>query len=170
MALTKKRKAPPRSLGRVCVTDDGWRVFAGKLVPRPGHPGKSKRLFDLVAEKLPYDCLAEIRKHAAREFGVGNDPRGVYIAHDSMACPRYIGRGRVFSRLITRRRRNPRELVYFSFYLVEERKHEREIETLLIRAAGPLLHFNEMKKQDTIATGSVADFEAGTRFYRRSRT
>ena len=56
---------------------------------------------------------------------------------------------------------------YFSFYVVEEKKHEREIETLLIRAAGPMLQFNTKKKRLTISAGNVLDYEAGTRFFER---
>lgn len=59
------------------------------------------------------------------------------------------------------------ELKYFSFYVVEDKKHEREIETLLIRAAGPLLLFNTKKKRLTISSGNLLDYEAGTRFFER---
>jgi len=51
--------------------------------------------------------------------------------------------------------------------VVEEKKHEREIETLLIRAAGPLLEFNTKKKRVTIRTGSLLDYESGTKFFER---
>ena len=86
-----------------------------------------------------------------------------------MGCPRYIGRGNVFSRLALRKRRHPLELAYFSFYIVSTKKHEREIETLLIRAASTLLHFNEKKKRIDISPGSVRDYEPGIRFYERQR-
>ena len=59
------------------------------------------------------------------------------------------------------------ELVYFSFYVVLHKKHEREIETLLIRAAGPLLQFNTRKKRVSIMPGNIKDYEAGTFFYER---
>jgi len=54
-----------------------------------------------------------------------------------------------------------------SYWRVEDRKHQREIETMLIRAAGPLLPFNEKKKQLTIDAGSIGDYEANTRFFER---
>jgi len=60
------------------------------------------------------------------------------------------------------------ELKYFSFYVVEERKHEGEIETLLIRAAGPLLQFNTKKKRVTINSGSLFDYESGPQCFERS--
>ncbi len=45
-------------------------------------------------------------------------------------------------------------------------KHEREIETLLIHSAGPLLQFNTKKKRLTISAGSLGDYEAGTLYFR----
>lgn len=86
-----------------------------------------------------------------------------------MGNARYIGRGNVISRLEARKKLHSLELVYFSFYLVANKKHEREIETLLIRAAGPLLQFNEKKKRVDIAAGSIKDYEAGTTFYERQK-
>jgi hypothetical protein len=92
---------------------------------------------------------------------------GVYVAHDSMGYARYIGRGRIFARLRSCRDRHKLEVKYFSFYVVEEKKHEREIETLLIHAAGPLLQFNTKKKRVTISAGAIQDYEAGTHFFER---
>jgi len=118
----------------------------------------------MVAEKLPYASLSAVRKHVAKTI---KKPDGVYIAHDSMGFPRYIGRGNVFQRLAARLKAQKLELVYFSFYLVSDKKHEREIETLLIRAAGPLLEFNTKKKRVDIKPGDIRDYEAGTTFYER---
>lgn len=84
-----------------------------------------------------------------------------------MGCPRYIGRGNIFDRLAARKKAQELELEYFSFYVVQEKIHEREIETLLIRTAGFLLEFNDRKKRVGIAPGSVADYEAGTQYYVR---
>jgi hypothetical protein len=117
-----------------------------------------------VAEKIPYSALDAVRKDLkARAIGL----TGVYVAHDSMGVARYIGRGSIFGRLRRRRRAQSLELHYFSFFVVAEKTHEREIETLLIRAAGPQLHFNTRKKRVDIQPGSVRDFEAGTLFYER---
>ena len=44
------------------------------------------------------------------------------------------------------------------------KKHEREIETLLILAAGPWLQFNTQKKRLTISSGNIRDYEAGDSF------
>ena len=51
--------------------------------------------------------------------------------------------------------------------MVLDKAHEREIETLLIRSAGPHLQFNTQKKRVDIAPGNVRDCEAGTEFYER---
>src|SRR3546814_7967374 len=74
-----------------------------------------------------------------------------------MGCPRYIGRGNIFARLEARKKAQELELEYFSFYVMLEKKHEREVETLLIRAAGFLLQFNDRKKRVGIDPGNVGD-------------
>jgi hypothetical protein len=163
---TKNRKGKLRKkeIGEVWTDEESWTVKYGRLVPRPGHPGKVKSLFRVVGEKLPYESIDDVRRHVLDE-GYGRE--GVYIAHDSMGCPRYIGRGYVFARLKARKKQQDLELKYFSFYIVKDKKHEREIETLLIRAAGPLLSFNERKKRVDIEPGAVRDYEAGTWYYQR---
>ncbi len=92
---------------------------------------------------------------------------GVYVAHDSMGYARYVGRGDIFARLKARRDAQILELKYFSFYVVLSKNHEREIETVLIRSASPLLQFNERKKEVSILPGNINDYEAGTDFYVR---
>jgi hypothetical protein len=144
-------------------TDAKWTVWNGELQRSRGNPG-SERLFRIVAEKLPYGSLPTVEKNL-KDSGEGMT--GVYVAHDSMGCPRYIGRGNIFGRLRSRKRHQEEELEYFSFYVVEDKKHEGEIETLLIRAAGFLLQFNERKKRVGIKPGNIRDFEAGTKFYER---
>ena len=82
----------------ICVYKDGglWNVQFGELKRHKGNPGKTEHLFRVVGEKLPYEALSAVRKHV-KEQGFGTD--GVYIAHDSMGFPRYIGRGAIFTRL-----------------------------------------------------------------------
>lgn len=144
--------------------DSQWTVTFGELRRPRGRPKGLKPLFKAVGEKLPFDALRDVRRHLRSR----NIPlTGVYIAHDSMGVPRYIGRGNIFPRLKRRRARQLLELVYFSFYVVTEKTHEREVETLLIRAAGTQLHFNTRKKRVDIQSGSVRDYEAGTFFYER---
>lgn len=84
-----------------------------------------------------------------------------------MGAVRYAGRGAIFSRLRARKKAQRLELVYFSLYVIPHKKHEREIETLVIRAASHLLDFNSRKKRPTIEPGNVSDYEPGTRFYER---
>jgi hypothetical protein len=140
-------------------------VTAGKLVKAPGRPSIDSHLFKVVAEKIPKEALGSIKKDL-KDLGI--ETNGVYIAHDSMSYPRYVGRGQIFTRLASHFKSHELELAYFSFYIVESKKHEREIETLLIRAAGPLLRFNDRKKKiDLQEIGNIRDYEPGTRFYER---
>jgi len=139
-------------------------VVEGELKRGRGRPASVSRLFKAVAEKLPFGCLDDVRRKLAAA-GIGGN--GIYVAHDSMGTPRYIGRGAIFTRLRSSLKAHPRELLYYSFFVVEEKAHEREVETLLIRAAGDSLRFNKRKKRVSIAPGNVHDFEAGTRFYER---
>lgn len=166
MARGRKRSSVKQIITKVWADGKTWSVHFGRLRYRKqGNPG-GHQLFQVVAQKLPYASLIAVRRDfRSRKL----TKRGVYIAHDSMGCPRYIGRGNVFSRLALRKRRHPLELAYFSFYIVSTKKHEREIETLLIRAASTLLHFNEKKKRIDISPGSVRDYEPGIRFYERQR-
>lgn len=113
---------------------------------------------------LPFEALSAVNKYL-RDNKIRRN--GVYLAHDSMGYARYIGRGRIFQRLRARLKDQVLELKYFSFYVVEERKHEGEVETRLIRAAGPLLQFNTNKKRVTISPGRLLDYEAGTHFFER---
>jgi hypothetical protein len=144
--------------------DKQWTVRFGRLNPGPGRPEGVQSLFKVVGEKLPFDALSAVDKYL-RDNNIRRN--GVYLAHDSMGYARYIGRGSIFLRLRARLKSQILELKYFSFYVVEERKHEGEIETLLIRAAGPLLQFNTKKKRVTISSGSLFDYESGTQFFER---
>jgi len=141
-----------------------WTVHYGELRRSPGRPKKVARLFKYIGEKIPYSALDAVRKHFSSD---GATALGVYVAHDSMGTPRYIGRGQVFSRLKAHKKRYSLELAYFSFYIVEDRQHEREIETLLIRAAGDQLEFNDRKRRVGIMPGNIRDYEPGTEFYER---
>ncbi|MFB3431816.1 MAG: hypothetical protein ABL309_12915 [Phycisphaerales bacterium] len=146
--------------------DDQWVVNTGRLIPPPGRPRKVKSLFRHVAEKIPFEALNDVRREF-REHGW--QTQGVYIAHDSMGFARYVGRGHVFNRLRARYKAAPLELAYFSFYIVINKNHEREIETLMIRLGGAHLHFNSRKKRVDTQPGNIRDYEAGTRFVERQR-
>ena len=161
-----KRKPAARKIlsGKIWTDDQKWSVHHGELKPGRGRPAGAERLFQVVAEKLPYASLDEVRKHMKSNDLSHN---GVYIAHDSMGYARYVGRGNIFNRLKSHKKAHDLELAYFSFYVVHDKKHEREIETILIRAAGPLLEFNDRKKRVTIKAGNLHDYEAHTQFYER---
>lgn len=92
---------------------------------------------------------------------------GVYMAHDSMGVARYGGRGNIISRLAMHKKNYPKELLYFSFYIIANKSHEREIETAILRAAGGQMNLNERKVREGIAVGNVSDFEPGTYFFER---
>ena len=143
-----------------------WKVVTGRLVPTPGRPQNVRPLFIVVAEKLPYEALGDVRKDMLDH---GYPVEGVYLAHDSMGVARYGGRGRVFVRLSKRKNLYPDELKYFSFYIIADKRHEREIETLIIRAAGPQLILNDRKRAVGIKHGAVRDYEPGTEFYESHR-
>ena len=79
---------------------DQWTVQYGRVNSGRGSTG-GRRLFRIVGEKLPFEAIGEVKKYMKSK----NMPRnGVYIAHDSMGCPRYIGRGAIFPRLVARQK------------------------------------------------------------------
>jgi hypothetical protein len=147
-------------------TGGGWKVVFGELKRQPGNPGKSRSLFDALGEKIPKGALGHVER-TMKAQGVGTE--GVYFAHDSVGCARYAGRGQIFSRLRAHFKAHPDELVYFSFYIIADKKHEREVETALIRVASHLLLLNSRKKRDYIEPGDVRDYEPGTLFFERQR-
>jgi hypothetical protein len=109
-------------------SDRQWIVRYGRLNAGRGRPEGAPRLFKVLGEKLLYEALNDVNRHL-RSLGIQRN--GVYVAHDSMGYARYIGRGRIFPRLRTRKKAQTLELKYFSFYIVEDKKHEREIETIV---------------------------------------
>jgi hypothetical protein len=143
-----------------------WKVVFGDLARGRGNPGKVSSIFAVVGEKIPKEALDHVEAVITDE---DVSKEGVYFAHDSLGCARYAGRGSVFSRLRSHFKAHPDELLYFSFYLIKDKKHERELETALIRVASHLLVFNERKKRDDIEPGDVRDYESGTRYFERQR-
>lgn len=163
--MKKANKKPSKKIVNTNFGVKGpWKVVGGTLKRSKGNPGRVENLFSMVAEKIPYSFLDEVRTTVT---DLGYDSQGVYVAHDSMGWPRYIGRGEVFSRLKERKRQRTAELHYFSFYFIANKKHTREIETLMIRTAGSLLSFNDKKRRLDQMTGRVDDYEPGTDFIER---
>ena len=160
----KRKQVATKNVIQRVWNNEGWSVEYGELKRGQGRPPSASRLFRYVGEKIPFEAIDDVRTHFTSD---GSQSAGVYVAHDSMGTARYIGRGNVFTRLKSHKRAHTRELTYFSFYIVDEKQHEREIETLLIRAAGPQLEFNDRKKRIGIKPGNIRDYEAGTHFYER---
>lgn len=161
-----KALATKATLARVHA-GEGWSVYYGELKRGRGRPSTIKPLFKAVGEKIPFAALGAVQKDM-RSRGIV--PTGIYLAHDSMGVVRYVGRGNIFPRLRARKRAQQLELVYFSFYVGLDKTHEREIETVLIRAVGQSAYFNTRKKREDIMPGNVRDYEAGTAFYERQYT
>lgn len=123
-------------------------------------------LFKYVAEKLPYACLLKVKNDMNSE---AEHLEGVYLAHDSMGVARYGGRGKIFTRLESHKKKYKKELLYFSFYVIANKQHEREIETVILRAAGPQMTLNKRKIGAGLEPGNIQDYEPGTKFYERQR-
>jgi hypothetical protein len=136
----------------------------GELKPTAGSAAKSDHLFKYVAEKLPWDSLRKVSSYLKR---LKAKRQGVYMAHDSFGVARYGGRGNIFSRLRSHKRKYRKELVYYSFFIIENKTYEREIENVILRAAGPQMILNQRKVRDGIDPGRVGDYEPGTKFFRR---
>jgi hypothetical protein len=111
-----------------------WTIVKGELRRPRGRLGKTESLFKAVGEKIPFEFLDTVKQYLKSN---GIPTTGVYIAHDSMGYPRYIGRGNIINRLDARRKAQVLELSYFSFFVVKDKVHEREVETIMIRAADP---------------------------------
>ena len=149
-------------------SDRTWKVVDGILKPAPGRPKKTERLFQIVGEKLPFNSLGEVNTKI--KAILGRAPEGIYMAHDSMGVARYGGRGKIFSRLRKHKKKYPKELLYFSFYVIKSKNHERELETAILRAAGPQMILNKNKVRSDIRPGNVRDYEPGTMFFSRQNS
>jgi hypothetical protein len=149
----------------VAVDDRDWVVKFGVVSSTLRNQRFRAPFFDVVGEKIPFTALNAVARHLKARLK--RRPNGIYVAHDSMGWPRYVGRGSIFGRLKSRHKKGRRELYYFSFYVLKDKEREKEIETMLIRAAGPLLHYNVQKKRIDTRAGSLRDYGVGTRFYER---
>lgn len=160
----QNRKPSKKKVEKKIWSGDGYVVVPGRLIPGPGRPGKTGTLFQFVGEKLPYACLSEVAKYVKTN---SDDVEGVYLAHDSFGIARYGGRGDIFGRLATHKRKYGKELLYFSFFIIARKAHEREIETALLRAAGSQMALNQRKVRSRLEIGNVTDYEPGTKFVER---
>lgn len=144
-----------------------WNVVSGLLESENGNQNYYNNIFEVIAEKIPFtaleDCKEDMENHPSYTSN------GVYLAHDSMGVARYGGRGDIFTRLAAHKKKYPDELSYFSFYTIKLKSHSREIETVILRAAGPQLILNDRKVRIDIDKGDVKDYEPGTWFYERQK-
>jgi hypothetical protein len=115
MAGRNKAPSTKRRIEVVYKDNEQWTVLYGELQRRQGRPTLTEHLFRIVGEKLPFEALSKVRKHL---IGEGYLSQGVYVAHDSMGCPRYIGRGNIFQRLDARYRAQPPELSWGQVYIL----------------------------------------------------
>jgi hypothetical protein len=163
MDPTKNKGKSAKSVDGTAWENKEWKVVHGSLVATTTNPGNDN-LFKWVAEKLPYESLRDVKK---KMTGDAEHLEGVYLAHDSMGVARYGGRGQIFTRLQSHKRNYPKQLLYYSFYVVENKHHEREIETVILRAAGPQMTLNVNKVRAGIEPGNINDYEPGTNFFER---
>lgn len=167
---TKKKRSAKRPSTKTEIesvhSDGPWKVVFGELKRGRGRPPKESSVFQALGEKLPKASLDEV-EGTIKDREISRE--GVYFTHDSLGCARYAGRGSVFTRLRAHFKAHPNELLYYSFYLIADKQHEREIETALIRVASHLLVFNQKKKRDDIEPGDVRDYEPGTFYFERQR-
>jgi hypothetical protein len=148
-------------------SNSDWVVARGRLVRGKGRPPKTSHLFEFVAEKIPFESIQAVKKRMLEM--ITERPNGVYLAHDSMGVARYGGRGDIFTRLVSHRKKYSKELRYFSFYVIANKAHEREIETVILRAAGPQMTLNTRKIAAGLHPGNISDYEPGTNFFERQR-
>ena len=147
--------------------DPIWCIKRGHLTRPKGRPRKGSRLFKVIGEKLPWNSLATVKEDIYALSELAHPVEGIYMVHDSMGAPRYVGHGNIFSRVKHHLDKYQKELQYFSFYVVADKCHEREIETLLIRGAANMLALNERKVRIGVASGNITDYEPGTVYYER---
>ena len=118
MTTTNKSRATKTITDRVPGDHGCWTIHYGELKRGRGRPQKTEHLFKVIGEKLPYEALPAVKKDLQDR---GHTFQGVYVAHDSMGCPRYIGRGNIFARLEARKKSQQLELDTFPSMLCRRR-------------------------------------------------
>ena len=159
------KRAGKKQIDKKIWSDNDCSVKGGRIVRRGSGKVSIGQLFKAVGEKLPYQAINKVENYVIHTLGI--KANGIYLAHDSMGCPRYIGRGAIFNRLKSHKKNHSKELYYFSFYIVSAKQHEREIETLVLRSSSYLAVFNERKIRASIEPGNMLDYEVGTQFIER---
>jgi hypothetical protein len=150
--------------------DDGIKVVYGRIARKGKGNISRSNLFKCIGEKLPMTSLDEVCEHLKKELGKKKRTslQGVYMAHDSFGVARYGGRGQIFVRLSSHRKKYD-SLIYYSFYIIEKKANEHEVETALLRAAESQMLLNKRKVRQGSKPGSVYDYRIGTRFFQRQK-
>jgi hypothetical protein len=127
---------------------------------------KSVSLIPVRGRKATFRMFAgcEIRNGANRSNDKGRLPGSRFNGGGTIR-----GRGQIFNRLTAHKKAYPDQVMYFSFYVIANKNHEREVETAILRAAGPQMILNTKKVGDGIEPGDVRDYEPGTEFFERQR-
>ena len=105
MALSSTKKPPTKKAStknsstkqansKVCENDH-WTIVMGELKRSRGRPNNTQPIFKMIGEKIPFVFLNQVENKRSEAKRSTN---GIYIAHDSMGYPRYIGRGKIFAR------------------------------------------------------------------------
>ena len=148
--VVKASTLSKKQLGKDLILVEGELKAVGR-----GRVAAKAPLLQQVGQKLPWDALQHIP----------HDAEGVYILFDSRGWPYYVGRGKIKERLNHHAKTMKAITPSFSFYAVQDKANERQLETLLIRVAAPLLEGNSQltRRRD------VTHFEVGTKFLQVQR-
>lgn len=119
----------------------------------------------LTGELLPRDSWSELPANIS----------GVYVLFDSSETARYVGisndvrtrLGKYFAGHLQADDDKRTVAVSFSVFMVSNRKHARELESLLIHVLGPALFLNKRKQRRYGIRPDVKVFEAGTLLLQR---
>jgi len=147
------------------VWDEGARcIRAGKLRSLQGRPRKVSPLVSVVGEHLPFASILDVQRHLCeRTRKCWQQLLGVYMIHDKKGVVRYAGKGMIFGRLRSHKKKYGDKVTRFSFYLIPDRRHRDEIETLMLR--GLHLTENKQKNRTSTYTRAILSFCPGIHFY-----
>lgn len=131
--------------------------------------GRRKPSFlTLIGEMLPRESWLELPDHVS----------GVYVLFDSSETARYVGiasdvRARLRQYFTGRLKDDDDKRAItasFSVFMVSNRKHARELESLLVHVLGPALFLNERKQRAFGVRPDAKVFEAGTLVLQRRKS
>ncbi len=141
-------------------------LIRGEVRARQGR--RKPSFLTLVGEMLPREAWRELPDHVA----------GVYVLFDSSETARYVGiasdvrarLGQYFTGSLEGDNDKRAITASFSVFMVSNRKHARELESLLIHVLGPALFLNKRKQRAFGVRPDAKVFEAGTLVLQRRRS